>query len=516
MANEDGIFDPTITSNEYFEFSPVWSPDGTQIAFLQHRPWEFRIVVLNTENGDERTVVTRRREWLLRSLRQRPVWSPDGRYLAYALYALPSNHNRYLFPPMVTIYLASSTGTDKRDLTSAVSGPAWSPDGKRIAFAKADGDDVALYTMAVDGSAVERVTTIHGWHPPYWYPDPTAERIPDDAWIGTIDWSPDGSMILYSCGVRVCVVTSDGMAIGQSPITSAAEASAAWSPDGRRIAIGLQLRFPQAREHNVLLYTMDPDGTDVRILAAIEGGDWRRLRNYGRVLRRPPANAAGCSTAPAVPEPAKNPGLVHDCEALLQIRDALAGSAELNWSGNTWIFEWDGVVVGGSPLRVQELRLPGRGLIGVIPPALGELSELRYLELDHNFLGGMIPPELGKLNRLEALDLSFNFFSGSIPQELSELADLRFLDFSVNYLHGDIPAWIGRLSQLIYLRFDHNQLTGSIPVEFAQLSRLIELWLQNNRFTGEVPAKLQELRELQYLALWGNELTGCLPSFGHV
>ena len=54
----------------------------------------------------------------------------------------------------------------------------------------------------------------------------------------------------------------------------------------------------------------------------------------------------------------------------------------------------------GTPPRVTELRLEtlwlsGNQLTGAIPPALGNLSQLRRLHLQHNRLSGPIPPELG-------------------------------------------------------------------------------------------------------------------------
>ena len=54
-----------------------------------------------------------------------------------------------------------------------------------------------------------------------------------------------------------------------------------------------------------------------------------------------------CSTGAAVPDPANNPGLVSDCEALLAGRDTLAGTATLDWSADVPIAQWEGVTVGG-------------------------------------------------------------------------------------------------------------------------------------------------------------------------
>ena len=64
----------------------------------------------------------------------------------------------------------------------------------------------------------------------------------------------------------------------------------------------------------------------------------------------------GCSQGIAVPDPWNNPGLVGDCKALLEARDALAGTTKLDWSGHVYIGSWDGIELGGSPLRVTHLN----------------------------------------------------------------------------------------------------------------------------------------------------------------
>ena len=96
----------------------------------------------------------------------------------------------------------------------------------------------------------------------------------------------------------------------------------------------------------------------------------------------------------AVPDQADNPGLMRDCVNLLAAKDALRGTAALNWSVDTAISEWDGVRVLGSPARVTELNLSSSDLTGTIPPDLGRLDGLEFLRLSSNQLTGCIPPAL--------------------------------------------------------------------------------------------------------------------------
>ena len=177
-----------------------------------------------------------------------------------------------------------------------------------------------------------------------------------------------------------------------------------------------------------------------------------------------------------------NHELLSDCETLLEIRDRLAGDVELNWSKNLEIQSWDGVVIYGSPLRIDQLELDGYGLTGEIPP------------------------ELGKLTGLGAMYLADNKLTGPIPRELSKLSNLEVLSLSHNYLTGEIPAEIGNLTNLANLYLDENQLTGEIPAELDRLTRLGGLYLSGNRFTGCIPDSLQGIN---FRDLHGVGLTFC-------
>ena len=195
-----------------------------------------------------------------------------------------------------------------------------------------------------------------------------------------------------------------------------------------------------------------------------------------------------CATGIAVKDPANNPGLVSDCEALLASLDFLAGTATLNWSSGVPIREWDGVsAIGGS---VTALRLQRRELSGAIPPDLSRLLNLKVLDLSSNSLTGPIPPDLSRLTNLRQMDLSFNGLSGPIPPELSSLTNLRQLDLSLNRLTGPIPPGLGNLVNLWVLRLLDNYLTGPIPPELSNLANLEDLDLSRNRLTGEIPRGL--------------------------
>ena len=219
----------------------------------------------------------------------------------------------------------------------------------------------------------------------------------------------------------------------------------------------------------------------------------------------------GCSTKGAVVDAANNPGLVADCEALLESRDALAGTVMLNWAEDTSITQWDGTTLRGTPTRVVWLNLREKGLSGTVPAELGQLSMLTYLNLRSNELTGGIPAELGSLSNLGVLNLHSNDLTGAIPSSLGSLSNLRELWLHANDLTGSIPSSLGNLSNLEKMKLRNNDLSGPIPSSLGRLDKLEWLVVHNNRLSGSIPASLGSMDSLQILWLGGNELTGSIP-----
>lgn len=225
----------------------------------------------------------------------------------------------------------------------------------------------------------------------------------------------------------------------------------------------------------------------------------------------PAATVPPCTNAIAVPNPQDNPDLVADCKALLQARDRLAGSATLNWSGDRAITYWDGIIIGGEPLRVTTMVLSDRKLSGTIPPELAALTNLQELDLHSNQLTGPIPHQLGTLTNLQGLWLYSNQLTGPIPPQLAALAKLRELSLRDNQLSGSIPPQLGALTNLQGLWLYNNQLTGSIPPQLGAIASLQVLDLRNNQLSDTIPPQLGMLANLQGLGISGNRLSGNVP-----
>ena len=181
------------------------------------------------------------------------------------------------------------------------------------------------------------------------------------------------------------------------------------------------------------------------------------------------------------------------------------------WLSSAPLAEWQGVETDAAG-HVVALRLPGRELHGALPRELGQLSDLRTLDLWNNSFSGPIPPELGDLHRLEQLHLAGNRISGEIPRELGRLSELRTLDLWNNSLSGRIPPELGDLHRLEKLHLAGNRISGEIPRELGQLSELRLLILSNNFLSGPIPPELGDLRRLARLRARRNRLSGSIPS----
>ena len=144
-----------------------------------------------------------------------------------------------------------------------------------------------------------------------------------------------------------------------------------------------------------------------------------------------PSPVAACAPGNAVENTAANRPLIRDCSALLDARNALAGTATLNWTASLAIGSWTGV--GGTPQRATGVNLSSSSLNGTIPDGLGDLSALTTLDLSSNQLTGAIPASLGELSDLSTLRLSGNSFSGCIPPALRDVTTNDLATVGLSY-----------------------------------------------------------------------------------
>ncbi|HZM71527.1 MAG TPA: DPP IV N-terminal domain-containing protein, partial [Candidatus Cryosericum sp.] len=226
MTSWDGRRTVRLTSSPRKEHTPRFSPDGSWIAFLSKREYKDdtdQLWLMSREGGEAERITD------LKGGVTEFAWSPDGRRVVLAAddpdpdeveaenengdehgeaatqkpividrYAFKEDEEEYLRGQRSHLYLLDVAARKVEPLTSGTFDelfPAWSPDGKRLAFVTKRGpdpdrnDNWDVYVMdAKPGAVARQVTTFDGGDG-----DPNFEA-------GTPAWSPDGSTIAYLQG----------------------------------------------------------------------------------------------------------------------------------------------------------------------------------------------------------------------------------------------------------------------------------------------------------------------------
>ncbi|XP_078442137.1 uncharacterized protein LOC144711883 [Wolffia australiana] len=201
--------------------------------------------------------------------------------------------------------------------------------------------------------------------------------------------------------------------------------------------------------------------------------------------------------------------------ALMEVKYALDPEGRVLSSWTAWGNPCGGGFLGvgcDAAGKVSNISLQGKGLSGVLSPALAELRSLSGLFLHYNSLTGDIPSEISKLSSLSDLYINVNNFSGAIPPEFGDMASLQVLQLGYNQLSGSLPNQLGAAKGLAVLAAQSNRLTGAIPASLGDLPRLSRLDLSFNQLFGSIPGKLAQVSGLSVLDVRGNALSGNVPA----
>ncbi|XP_021288731.1 receptor kinase-like protein Xa21 [Herrania umbratica] len=182
-----------------------------------------------------------------------------------------------------------------------------------------------------------------------------------------------------------------------------------------------------------------------------------------------------------------------------------------NWSISTSVCNWIGVSCGSKHQRVTVLSLSNLSLTGTLPPHLGNLSFLSFLNIEENGFEGSLPVELANLHRLRYISLANNNFAGELPSWFGSFPKLESLYLQKNFFTGVIPSSLCYLPKLEILDLHENNLKGQIPADIGNLPRLKMLYLRNNQLSGSIPSSIFNISSLQVVELKSNYLTGSIP-----
>ena len=166
----------TNTAN-YSEEDPAVSPDGTRIAFARFDLDSFRFDVYVMKAEPQSPTNRPKRLTAGPGGGNWPDWSPDGAKIAFVRY-LPPGEGYPDYQPNAEIFVMNANGSRKTNLTRNAApdaAPAFSPDGKYIAFSSDRGADADgrsdIWKMGADGS------------------NPT-QLAPPDSFKALPDWQP--------------------------------------------------------------------------------------------------------------------------------------------------------------------------------------------------------------------------------------------------------------------------------------------------------------------------------------
>jgi Tol biopolymer transport system component/DNA-binding winged helix-turn-helix (wHTH) protein len=172
----DGSHSVQLTTSPGLDIGTSFDPKGNSLAYSSNRSGRFEIYTRPIVSGGEDTQVTNDGKQNID-----PAWSPDGKWIAYHSVAQRG------------IWLVPATGGVPRRLTAFGSRPAWAPDGRQIAFRATEpisfawfdlgsiGRDPTIWIVTTDQSQLRRLTRENV--PPGNHDVPT--------------WSPDGKRLIF-------------------------------------------------------------------------------------------------------------------------------------------------------------------------------------------------------------------------------------------------------------------------------------------------------------------------------
>ncbi|KAG4195776.1 hypothetical protein ERO13_A06G127900v2 [Gossypium hirsutum] len=161
--------------------------------------------------------------------------------------------------------------------------------------------------------------------------------------------------------------------------------------------------------------------------------------------------------------------------------------------------------------HVTHLIFKRQNLPGELPSELVNLPNLKEIDFAYNYLNGSIPTEWGSM-QLEKISVFGNRLFGSIPSSLGNISTLKYLDLEVNNISGQVPPELRQLVNLETLRLSSNRLSGNLPSELADLRNLRDFRINDNNFNGSIPDFFQNWNNLTRLEIQGSGLEGPIPS----
>jgi Tol biopolymer transport system component len=238
------------------QYSPAFSPDGNQVAFINDD---------GENSGIYTTMIGGEKPLRITDYGEAPTWSPDGRQIAFLRLSKESSG----------IYVAPALGgTTRRVYTGPIDltfmdGLSWSPNGKTLAFAQRDPDDIHAWIslLSIADNSTRRLTS------------PSKQ---DHDFIPA--FSPDGTIVAFARGSNagvandLFVVPAAGGEPKRLTFDNRAISGVTWTPDGR------DLVFSSARRGIAILWRVSASGGSPQPFAGVSNASSPTISSKGNQL----------------------------------------------------------------------------------------------------------------------------------------------------------------------------------------------------------------------------------------
>jgi len=265
VMNSDGTNQVELISEDSLLGFPVWSPDGSQIAFSSDKTGEYEIYLIDV---NEKTY---------KKLTDTPIskspmaFFPDGKKIIFISCKVDKDatgyYKKYRDFDICTIDI---DGKNLKKLTNTHMPPSefpklsLSPDGEKIVYNDFYNDNYEIFIMDKDGNNKKRLTY---------------NSVNDVVPI----WSPDGKKIAYVSDGMLYLMDPDGK--NQVKLTDKSQCYVSygvWSPDSKKIAfVGIVEEMHCLQDD---IYTIDIDGKNLKNLTNTP--DWDETRPSWRPIAK--------------------------------------------------------------------------------------------------------------------------------------------------------------------------------------------------------------------------------------
>lgn len=281
MMNSDGSGARSLTGDQTDVRTPAFAPDGKYIIYtanpkamtITHEPGD-QIFITTVEGGNTRQLTKNSYQ------NGNPVFSPDGSLVAFkrALTHRGRSMGGYTWDDW-DIYVMNFDGTNERRLTNKefnyTSIPRFTPDGQRIVFSA----DLSLYNIDSKGTRSLKFFATDLYFVDLRRPGELG-KLSDNASAPPVDssdnkpvssqptLSPDGARIAFICDranaydYEICAMNSDGSNLRVLTRTGSYNSTPDFAPDGNSILF----RYDMERDNTFELWRVEADGTNARRL----------------------------------------------------------------------------------------------------------------------------------------------------------------------------------------------------------------------------------------------------------